>query len=172
MVRSTAIEIIARHLSINSGRLAALSQRAAEVGELPKACGRSVPDLAPIGLAKLLLCAICDRGLGNAATSVREYGALATESGAKLIDLLEGLMSGGVSASGLHSAIVQIFPAPSATVVLHDSRLQFGPERSHDGVSHTIVIQGDTLRAIIDELRGHDAGTITTHEEIDAAFAE
>jgi hypothetical protein len=110
MVRSTAIEIIARHLNLNAGRVAALSQRAAEAGELPKACGRSVPDLAPIGLAKLLLCAIADRGLGNAATSVREFAALATEGGAKLIDLLEGFMSGGVSAAGLHSAIVQVFP--------------------------------------------------------------
>jgi hypothetical protein len=155
MVRSTAIEIIARRLALNAGRVAALAQRAAEAGELPKAVGRSVPDLAPIGLARLLICAICDRGLGNAATSVREFAALATEGGAKLIDLLEGLMSGGVSAAGLHSAIVQVFPEPSVTVVLHDSRLQFGPERSQDGASHTIVIQGDALRAIIDEFRGN-----------------
>jgi hypothetical protein len=159
MVRSTAIEIISRRLSLNSGRVSALAQRAAEAGELPKAYGRSVPDLAPIGLAKLLLCAICDRGLGNAASSVREYSALTTEGGAKLIDLLEGLMSGGVSAAGLHSAIVQVFPEPSVTVVLHDSRLQFGPERTVDGASRTIVVQGAALRAIISDLRG-----ITPHQ--------
>jgi hypothetical protein len=154
MVRSTAIGIVARHLNLNAGRLAALSQRAAEAGELPKACGRAVPDLAPIGLARLFLCAVADRGLGNAATSVREFSALATESGAKLIDLLEGLMSGGASTSGLHSLIAQIFPEPSVTVVLTDSRLQFGPERTVDGASRTIVVQGDALRAIIQELRG------------------
>jgi hypothetical protein len=154
MVRSTAIEIIARHLAINAGRVAALAQRAAEAGELPRACGRNVPDLAPIGLAKLLLCAIADRGLGNAATSVREYADLTTEGGTKLIDLLEIWMSGGASTPGLHSLIAQIFPEPSVTVVLTDSRLQFGPERTVDGASRTIVVQGDALRAIISELRG------------------
>ncbi len=61
MVRSTAIEIIARHLHLNAGRLAALAQRAAEAGELPRECGRSVPDLSPAGLGKLLLCAVADR---------------------------------------------------------------------------------------------------------------
>jgi hypothetical protein len=141
-------------LNRNAGRVAALSQRAAEAGELPKAVGRSVPDLAPIELARLLICAIAERGLGNAATSVREFVALATESGTKLIDLLEGWTSGSVSTSGFHSLIIQIFPTPSVTVVLHDSRLQFGPDRSHDGASRTIVIQGDALRTIVNEFRG------------------
>jgi hypothetical protein len=89
MVRSTAIEIISRRLNLNAGRLAALAQRASEAGELPKACGRSVPQLRPLDLAKLLLCAVADRGLGNASTSVREFAALRTDGGAALIDLLK-----------------------------------------------------------------------------------
>jgi len=121
MVRSTATEIIARRLSLNSGRCAALAQRAAEAGELPKACGRSVPDLAPIGLAKLLLCAICDRGLGNAGASVREFAALSTEGDATLLDLIEGLMSGVVAASGIHSVI------PATRTSLRDRRYQRKP---------------------------------------------
>ncbi|WP_165475210.1 hypothetical protein [Nitrobacter sp. Nb-311A] len=48
-------------------------------------------------LANLVLCAIVDRGLGKAAASVREFFA----SGAVLVDLVSGGVSGGVSASGV-----------------------------------------------------------------------
>jgi len=152
MVRSTAIEIIARHLHLNAGRLAALAQRAAEAGELPKACGRAVPDLAPTGLAKLLLCSICDRGLGNAATSVREFAALRNDGGATLLDLIEGLMSSVVAASGIHSVILQLEPA-SATVVTSASRLHYGAPRDHSTAAPIITVPGDALRAIVSELR-------------------
>jgi hypothetical protein len=154
MVRSTAIEIIARRLAINAGRVAALAQRAAEAGELPKACGRDVPELSALDLAKLLLCAICDRGLGNAAASVREFAALRNDGGATFLDLIEGLMSGAVAANGIHSVILQLEPA-SATIVTSADRLHYGPERSHDSAARVITIPGSALRAIIDELRGN-----------------
>ncbi|MDR6304928.1 hypothetical protein GGQ85_002644 [Nitrobacter vulgaris] len=154
MVRSNAIEIIARHLSLNAGRLAALAQRAAEAGELPRACGRAVPDLSPAGLAKLLLCAIADRGLGNAATSVREFAALRNEGGTTLLDLIEGLMSGAVSVAGVHSLIAQLDPA-AVTVVTDGGRLSYGPEREQSAASRIITVPGAALRAIIAEFRGN-----------------
>lgn len=156
MVRSTAIEIIARYLSLNAGRVSALAQRAAEAGELPKACGRSVPDLAPIGLATLLLCSICDRGLGNAAASVREFAALATESGATLIDLIEGLMSGVVAASGIHSVILQLEPA-AVSIITDAGRFHYGPEREQATAAHIITVPGTALRAIVNEFRDVNA---------------
>lgn len=170
MVRSTAIEIIARHLNLNAGRVSALSQRAAEAGELPKAVGRSVPDLAPIGLAKLLLCAICDRGLGNAATSVREFAALRDDSGATLLDLIEGLMSGVVAASGIHSVILQLEPA-SATIVTSASRLHYGPEREQAAAAHVITVPGTALRAIVNEFRRVNASVAAPNAALDKATA-
>ena len=88
-----------------------------------------MPDLAPIGLAKLLLCAICDRSPGNAATSVREFAALRIDSGATLVDLLESWLAGTVSMFGVHSLLIQLIPA-SVTVVTHADGLRYGPERS------------------------------------------
>ncbi|HEY0220386.1 MAG TPA: hypothetical protein VGC26_11580, partial [Afipia sp.] len=69
MIRSQAVEIIARRLNLNAGRVAALAQRIAEAGLLPKARGRDIPSLGHAHLSKLLLCAIADRGLGEAARS-------------------------------------------------------------------------------------------------------
>jgi hypothetical protein len=154
MNKGDAARIISRRLNLNLGRSNALLVAASDAGVLPKARGRDVPQLSSLQLAHVLLALVCDKGIGVAGQSVCEFAALRAVSGATLIDLLEGWTSGAVSTSGLHSLIVQVFPEPSATVVLHDSRLQFGPERTVDGASRTIVIPGDALRAIVDELRG------------------
>lgn len=153
MNRSRAVAIIARHLDLNAGRVSALAQRLAEAGEIPKACGRSVPALSPASLAKILICAIADRGLGNAANATAEFAALRSEGGATLLDLLEGWMSGAVSASGVHSLIAQLNP-PSVSVVTAAGRLGYGPERDHTAASRIVTVPGSALRLIIDELRG------------------
>ena len=153
MTRSEAIKVIARHLNLNRGRLAALAQRAAEAGELPRAVGRSVPDLAPFGLAKLLICTIADRGLGNAAASVREFAALRSDGGAMLIDLVEGWVSGNVSVAGLHSVILQLDPA-AVTVIPDGGRLHYGPPRGGAATSRIVAVPGAAIRAIVQELRG------------------
>lgn len=157
MTRSKAIEVLARRLNLNAGRVAALAQRAAEAGELPKARGRAVPDLRALDSAKLLLCAIADRGLGNAAASVREFAALRTASGAVLTDLIEGWMSGSVSVDGLHSAIVRLDPA-SVTVVTDSIRLHYGAERERVAATRVVTVPGAAIRAIVAEFRG-DAPT-------------
>jgi hypothetical protein len=156
MTRSKAVAILARHLDLNSGRIAALAQRLGEAGEIPKGCGRSVPSLSHASLGKLLITAIGDRGLGNAAASTKEFAALRSDGGAALLDLLMGLMSGVVAVSGVHSIIVQLEPA-AVTIVNSAGRLQYGPERSQDGASRIITIPGDTLRKIIDEFRALQA---------------
>lgn len=152
MTRSKAIKVIARHLNLNRGRVAALAQRAAEAGELPKAHGRSVPDLSPSGLAKLLICAIADRGLGGAAASVREFAALRSEGGATLIDLFEGLIVGAVSVDGVHSLIIQLEPA-AVTVITSASRLHYGAQREQSAAARVVTIPGSAIRAIVAEFR-------------------
>lgn len=160
MVRSAAVEVIARHLGVNAGRLSALAQRLAEAGELPKGCGRSVPSLSPANLAKLLLCAIADRGLGNAAASVREFAALAAANGATLLDFFEGWMSGDVPVSEAHSIIAQLSPG-AVTIVTPAGRLHYGPPREHGVAVRMLVVSGAQLRAIVDELRGVESRDAT-----------
>lgn len=153
MTRSKAIEVIARHLGMNAGRVAALAQRVAEAGELPKAVGRAVPDLSPSGLAKLLICAIADRGLGNAASSVREFAALRSDGGATLLDLLEAWFAGTVAVDGIHSVIAQLEPA-AVTVVTGVGRLHYGAPREQGAATHVVTIPGSAIRAIVAEFRG------------------
>jgi hypothetical protein len=130
-----------------------VSKRPAEAGELPRACGRAVPDLSPACIGKLLLRAIADGVSGRPPRVFREFAALATESGAKLIDLLKGWISGNVSACGLHFISVQLRPA-GVTIVNCARRLHYGDEHSHDGAARIIVVPGSALRAIVAELRG------------------
>ncbi|MBN8977219.1 MAG: hypothetical protein J0I08_12130 [Rhizobiales bacterium] len=155
MVRSTAIEVLARRLGLNVGRVAALAQRAAESGALPKARGRDVPDLGPLDLARLLLCAVADRGLGSVPQSVRAYSSLAANNGAILVDVVEGWIRGTVPISGVGHLVVQIEPEPAATIMSHGgAHFDFGPERSRGAAARTVIVPGESLSAICHEFRG------------------
>jgi hypothetical protein len=160
MVRSRAIEVLARRLGLNVGRVAALAQRAAEGGALPKASGRDVPELGPLHLARLLLCAIADRGLGSAPQSVAGYSALTAANGAVLIDIVEGWIRGTVPVSGVGHLVIQIEPEPAATIISHGGdHLDFGPERSRDAAARTVIVPGQSLSTICHEFRGANPDT-------------
>jgi hypothetical protein len=151
MIRSHAVEIIVRRLNLNAGRVAALSQRVAEAGLLPKANGRDIPDLGALELARLFLAAVVDRGLGSAAKSVTEFSALQTEQGVVLLDVLEGLIAGRIAATGIRQAIFQIQPA--CAVLIGESHLRFGAEPSTDGAARHVIVPGYTLAAIVLEFQ-------------------
>ncbi len=157
MFRSEAIEVLARRLGINSGRVAALAQRAADSGALPKARGRDVPNLGAFELATLLICVVADRGLGEVRRSLSEYSALAARNGAMLIDVVEGWIRGTVPTSGVGHLVVQTAPTPAATIISNGGEhLDFGPERSRDAAARTVIIPGEALAAIALEFRGTD----------------
>jgi hypothetical protein len=164
MNKSDAARIISRRLNLNLGRTNALLVAASDAGVLPKATGRDVPQLSSLKLAHVLLACIGDRGIGIAGRSVREFAALSTPSGAVLVDLVSGWISGSVPLSGVHSLIAQLSPA-SVTVVTAAGRLHYGPERSQDSASRVVVVPGSALRAIVAEFRG------ATPHEADAAIA-
>jgi len=155
MIRSEAIEVLSRRLGISPGRLAALAQRAADGGLLPKARGRGVPTLGHLHLSKILICAIADRGLARAPRSITDYSGLFARNGAVLIDLIEGWIRGAVPLSGVRHLIVQIEPEPAATIISHGGEhLNFGPDRSRDAAARTVIVPGSTLAAIAAEFRG------------------
>ena len=156
MNKGAAARIISRRLNLNLGRTNALLVAASDAGVLPKARGRDVPQLSNIELAHVLLACVADRGIGVAGQSVREFAALRSDGGATLVDLLGGWMSGAVSTSRVHSAIIQLDPA-GVTIVTESDRLSYGPERDQSTAAHIITVPGDALRAIINELRGNTA---------------
>lgn len=155
MIRSEAASIIVRRLGLNAGRVAALAQRVADAGLLPKANGRDIPDLGALELARLFICATADRGLGNAARSLQEFSALQTEQGVNLLDVLEGLFAGRIAATAIRSAIFQLQPA--AAVLLGEAHLKFGAAIATDGAPTHRIVHGNTLGCIALEFQGLSA---------------
>jgi hypothetical protein len=163
MIRSHAVEIVARRLGLNPGRVAALVQRCAEAGQLPKANGRDIPELGAMELSRLFLAAVCDRGLGGVASTVNEFSAIQTEQGVVLIDVLEALFSGRISATGIRSAIFQLNP-PGA-VLIGEHHLAFGASLKTDGAATHRIIPGASLACIALEFQG------STPEQADHTIA-
>ncbi|WP_225706123.1 hypothetical protein [Bradyrhizobium cenepequi] len=129
-------------------------QRASEAGLLPMARGSDRPDLGSLELSRLFLAAVADRGLGNAAATVREFESLRTDSGIVLGDVLDGIISGRVeTASIVHQALIlQLSPA-GASIVSGGHHLHFGAPHAA-GAAKQIVVPGAQLAAIALEFRG------------------
>jgi hypothetical protein len=152
MNKSDAARILARRLDLNIGRVNALLVAASDAGVLPKARGRDVPRLSALDLAHILIACVCDRGIGVAGQSVREFAALRSAEGLVLIDLLEGWISGHVPVAGLQSVIVQIDP-PGVSVSTGAHHFRFGAEHA-GGAAKQVVIRGADLAAAILEMQG------------------
>ncbi|MGY4313119.1 hypothetical protein [Bradyrhizobium sp. JR3.5] len=164
MIRSEAVEILARRLNINAGRAAALAQRAAESGFLPRARGRYVPRLDGRDLARLFLAVVADRGLGNAADSVVKFENLENEHGLMLGDVLRNILGFrtlpiAYASGGL---IVRLDPA-GATLVAADTKMHFGSGVPEEASSKSISIPGATLAAIAYEFSGGYTATEADH---------
>ncbi len=152
MNKSDAARIIARRLGLNLGRVNALLVAASDAGILPKARGRDVPSLSSLDIAHLILVATCDKGIGVAGQSAREFAALQTSDGLVLADMLEAMIAGRASVSGLQSVIVQLQPA-GVSVATAGTHFRFGADHA-GGAAKQIVIRGDDLAATILEMRG------------------
>ena len=163
MTRSEACAIIVRRLGLPPGRVAALVQRVADAGLLPKANGRAIPDLGALELARLFISAVVDHGLGRAPATVAEFSSLTTESGIVLGDVLEALIDGRAEATCLRHLVLQMEPA--GAVLLGAHHLAFGEPLTTGAAAKQIVIPGATLSAICLEFRG------LTREAADNAIA-
>jgi len=153
MNKSEAAAILSRRLNLNLGRANALLVAASDAGVLPKARGRDVPSLSSLDLAHVVLASIADRGIGVAGQSAREFASLQSAEGLVLVDLLEAMVAGRASVSGLQSVVVQLDPAGvSVSTGVHHFR--FGAEHAA-GAAKQVVIRGDDLAAAILEFRGY-----------------
>jgi hypothetical protein len=156
MRKSEACAVAARRLGLSLSRVEALVQRASEAGLLPMARGSDRPDLGSLELSRLFLAAVCDRGLGNAAATVREFESLRTDNGIALGDVLDGIISGRVEIAGIvhQSLILQLQPA-GATIVSGGHHLRFGAPHA-DGAAKQTIVPGAAFAAIALEFRGAD----------------
>ena len=153
MNKSEAAAILSRRLGLNIGLVNALLVAASDAGVLPKARGRDVPTLSSLETAYIILAVVCDRGIGVAGQSAREFASLQSAEGLVLVDLIEAMIAGRANVSGLQSVVVQLEPAGvSVTTAAHHFR--FGAENA-GGAAKQIVIRGDDLAAAILEFRGY-----------------
>jgi hypothetical protein len=153
MNKSEAAAILSRRLGLNIGRVNALLVAASDAGVLPKARGRDIPTLSSLETAYIILAVVCDRGIGVAGQSAREFASLQSAEGLVLVDLIEAMAAGRANVSGLQSVVVQLEPAGvSVTTAAHHFR--FGAENA-GGAAKQIVIRGDDLAAAILEMRGY-----------------
>jgi hypothetical protein len=148
MHRSEAVEILVRRLNLNAGRTAALGQRLAEAGLLPRAVGRNIPSLCSRELARLLLVVLVDDGLGCAPAQTLAVENLETESGTALGDVLENVIRFDVDIIG--DAAFQIGAQPAAML----QGLYFGAGLDPTGAIRTVHVPGVVLKAIVHELNG------------------
>ncbi|KRQ03506.1 hypothetical protein [Bradyrhizobium manausense] len=151
MRKRRACHVVARRLGLNVNRVAALVQRATEAGLLPVATGSARPDLTNLELARLLLAAVCDNGLGNVPTTVRAFDRLETEGGLQFCDWLESLVAGRIDTDAIRGIVLQVEPEPGATVITESSRLHFGPASA--SAARAVSITGDVLRSITEDFQ-------------------
>lgn len=152
MRKRAACLAIARGLGLNVNRVAALVQRASEDGLLPVAVGSDRPHLTNMEMARLVIVATADRGLGNAAASLRAFERLETEGGLQFCDWMESLFAGRINANAIRGIVLQLEPEQSATVITESSRLQFGPQSA--STARAVSITGDALRSVVGEFHG------------------
>ena len=171
MIRSGALEALSRRLALNPGRAAALAQRAADSGALPKAAGRNIPELSARDLMRLLLAVTADRGLGNAAPTVLEFEELRTDDGIALGATLESIIRGDVSpAAYAHGGLIFRLRPAGATLIANDVRLTFGAAVPEGRAAKSVSVPGAVLAAVALELRGYSPTEADT--EIDALIGD
>jgi hypothetical protein len=156
MRKSQVADIVARRLGVAPSRVANLTARLADAGQLSKTTGsrRHPPDLAEHEVVNLLLAVITDTGLGDAVRNVEFFAALRGPAGrfdAVLADLLFG------PPRTVRHVIIRHKPA-GASMVLDGDHTPFGLPASDGGATDVRVIPGAALAAIAAELRGLSAG--------------
>ncbi|ODT69039.1 MAG: hypothetical protein ABS75_18480 [Pelagibacterium sp. SCN 63-23] len=154
MRKGVATQIVARRLGVEPGRAAGLVQSASDGGVLPKARGRDIPDLGVEDLVNLLLVIACDRGLGVAAQSVREFSAL-TDGTTSLHGALVDLFSHGPALAGaVHGDLVIRLDPATASLTAGGHFRRFGPEPPPGAAGRHVIVPGRALAAIGLELQG------------------
>lgn len=167
MLKSEVCAIVARQLNRPLNRVEALVQRVSEAGLLPMARGSSRPEMCSIELARIIICAVADNGLGNAAATVASFEALTTESGVSLSDVLDGIIRSDTDAPG--DMALQLSPA-AALLTVGGKQLLFGAGLQAGAAVRIVHVPGSVLQAIVREFNGKKNSTLKdAKSELNAA---
>jgi hypothetical protein len=158
MRKSQAVDMLARHLGLRATRLTSLAQRLSEAALLPTASGPPYPDLTPVEIARMLLVAVCDEGLGAAPATIQRYGTLRSASVDLETALAHALMRPESVLPAHSGLVIHTGDAPSAvltTMTPDGSREQiFADPWRQDGVERTVKVSGAALAGIAAEIAG------------------
>jgi hypothetical protein len=168
MRKSQLAETLARRLGIRLGRINSLTQCASEADLLPTSCGPPYPELTPIEIARMLLIAVADEGLGCVPRTINKYGGLkCAEINSSLEATLGHTLTRPERLPASHSGlIIHTSDAPSAllTVATPDGVREYTFASNEtvqtEGVERTVRVSGVALFAIAAEIAGRSSADV------------
>jgi hypothetical protein len=156
MRKSECVNLLARHLGVRATRLTSLVQRLSEAGHLPTASGPPFPQVSPVEIARMLIVAVCDEGLGAAPATIQRYGTLRSASADLETALGHALMRPEAVLPAHSSLVIHVSDTPSAiltTMTPDGSREQiFADPWRQDGVERTVKVSGAALAGVAAEI--------------------
>jgi hypothetical protein len=158
MRKSQIVDLLSRRLGVRATRLTNLVQRLAEAGLLQITKGPPYASPTPAEIARMVLIAICDDGLGSAPATAAKFGGL-LGPGSNLEQALgHALMRPESLAPSCSSLEIHTSDEPYAiltTVTADGARsLVFGEMPDVESVDRTVLISGAALFAIASEIAG------------------
>lgn len=172
MRKTQAAEILARRLGTDARRIDTLCLRLAETGAFPRSDGsrRFPPELDPPHLARMIVVALSDQGLGRVHGAVRTIENLRDPEGNRLVDVLTSIIEGGSSIGSIARGhlIVRTEPA-GASIILDGQHVVFGAPPPETKPARAVGVPGNVLAAVALEFGGHspkDADAIVALAQI------
>lgn len=147
---SECIEILARRLRGNRGRIAAIANRLQHAGMIALAeAKKSPPELGVDEAAWLLIAVLAENGVATAAERARDYGGLTSPEGYRLHEAVAHVLRGIAEAGDI------IVRDGGAIATINRVHTVFG-HPADDGKARFCT--GATLAAIVAELQGASPG--------------
>lgn len=168
MRKSQLADTLARRLGLRLGRINSLTQCAAETDLLPTACGPPYPELSPIEIARMVLIATCDEGLGCVRRTINKYGGLTcTEINSTFEATLGHALTRPERLPASHSELtIHTGDAPSAvlTVATPDGLREYlfagSNTMQSEGIERTVRVSGVALAGIAMEIAGRSPADV------------
>ncbi len=165
MRKAQAAEILARRLKLDERRIDNLCLRLADQGMFPRADGsrRYPPELNAPHLARMLVAALADQGLGKTPGVVTTVESLRDQAGNRLCDVLANIIEGGdtINTAARGHLVIRTEPA-GASVVLDGNYTTFGAPPPETSAARAVSVPGATLAAIALEFGGHSPAEADT----------
>ena len=164
MRKAQLADVLSRRLGIRLGRISSLTQCASEADLLPTASGPPYPDLSSVEVARMLLIAMCDEGLGCVPRTLEKYGGL-PGPGATLEETLGHTLARPDSLAPASSAM-EIHtgdqPYVLLTIITADGArtLVFGEIPAVEGIERMVSVPGSALFAIAAEIAGRSPADV------------